>query len=234
MIRPVVKLRPEVMEPGRSTLVDRYLGEPQHAWRLRLASAPPESPLEGVDVELIDTTDHPQVRTEHATLWHLLWVRDEAAGGVTIDDHSWPIAPGDTAPVPAGAPLIADGGQLGLAIRVRDATAAITPPTHGTDRFFGHNRQTLASTLGDIRLCRWKLTQPLALAEHYAYPVLMTALARSVVIRTESMVDQLRQGEIARIDPTTEPVVTPDGLAYLLTIDRPATGMVRPTADLPH
>jgi hypothetical protein len=107
-----------------------------------------------------------------------------------------------------------------VAITVPGTTTVPAPPTHGTEHFFGYNRQTLAFEVGGVRVCRWKLTQPLALVEYYPAPVAMMALARTLVIRTATTVDRLAQGQLAIVDPTANPIVTPDGLAYLLTIDR--------------
>jgi hypothetical protein len=204
------------------TLIDRYLGASDRA---RVVAWPPQA-LPGIALTLVDTTNEPAVHPPCDTtpfLWHVLWARDEGAASVTISsddgDRAWPIAPGDTVPVPAGSRLRADGGQLGLAISVPDGNVTPAPPTHGAERFFGYNRRTVSFETGAARLCRWKLTQPLALAAHHTTPLVVMALARSIVVRTATSIDWLTQGDVATIDPSTDPIVSPDGLAYLFTIE---------------
>ncbi len=205
---------------GGPTLIDRYLGRDDHARRGRWVGPP----LDGViEVALHDTcasTATIDTRDTVATIWHVLWVRDDAAASVAIGEDAWPIAPGDTVVVPPGEALYLEGRQLAVKIAIPGVETHPEPPTHGLERFAGYNRQTIYRQAGAIRLCRWKLTQPLALAAHHPGPVLTLALARDSTIRTSTAIDRLRQGELALIDPATNPTVAPDGLSYLLTIDR--------------
>ena len=210
---------------GTATLVDRYLGRSGHGRRAAFAGIPDDHPLSHVGLELIDTSVDFSVRFPERSmvLWHVLWVRDEPDATVTIsstgESHTWPIAPGDSVPVPRDATLLAAGGQLGLAIAMPDTDIASMPPTHGRDRFFGHNRQTTSYRTTGLRVTRWKLTQPLALGAHVDGPCLVMALARDAVIRASASIDRLTQGDVAVIDPAADPVILPDGLAYLLTVE---------------
>ncbi len=177
-----------------------------------------------LEIALIDTTDRTEQLTfpGGAVMWHVLWMRDEANATATVGtaQQRWPIAPGDTVGVPQGSSLTATGGQLAVAVRVADQDVEPAPPTHGEEHYVGYNRLTEAFQIGNIRLRRWKLTQPLALADHYTSPVTMLALARPMVIRTAGTVNRLAQGDAASIDPATNPIAMPDGLGYLLTLDR--------------
>ncbi len=229
MMRAVHRLRfaPDPASTTRETRIDRYLGRTDHARRGRWASAQDSTGLGNITISLIETSAAAGTIAplgDAATIWHVLWVRDEDASLVTIAGDTWPIAPGDSVIAPPGEAIVADGGQLAIAINVPHADATVTPPTHGEERFFGYNRQTICCRAGDIRLCRWKLTQPLALADHHPDPVLTLALARDSTIRTSTTIDRLRQGELAVIDPTANPIVTPGGLSYLLTLDREPSG----------
>jgi hypothetical protein len=224
-MRPVLRRRfhPGELARDRPTPIDRYLGRDDHARTGHWTPAPRETVLAGIEVELIVTgipTKTIEPRKGATTIWHVLWVGDDASGTVTVDGHTWPVAPGDSIVAPPESSLRADGGQLAVAIAVPGADASLAPPTHGDERFHGYNRQTICCRVGEIRLCRWKLTQPLDLAEHHPAPALVLALARDSVVRTATSIDRLAQGELAAVDPAARPVVTPDGLSYLLTIDR--------------
>ena len=224
MMRSVQRLRfqPAAHLP-RVTRIDRYLNRDDHASGGSWATAPTWTELDSVEVSLVDTsstTGELAPQDDAAMIWHVLWVRDERASRVTVDGSTWPIVPGDSIAVPPGTPLQAEAGQLAIAVSVPGSGATIAPPTHGEERFFGYNRQTVCRRVGGIRLCRWKLTQPLTLAEHHPRPVLTLGLARSSTIRTSAAIDWLGQGELVAIDPTAEPIITGDGLSYLLTIDR--------------
>jgi hypothetical protein len=227
-MRAVEPLRfaPDAIASGRMTRIDRYLDRADHARRGSWAPAPASTGLAGIDLALIDTTataGEVPSRPDAATVWHVLWARPEGGGSVTIgagDAAAWPIAPGDSVVAPPGMPLQAGGGQLAIALALPGRDALLAPPTHGSERYFGYNRLTTCCEIGDVRVCRWKLTQPLALAEHHPSPALVLALARTSVVRTASTIDILAQGELALVDPAADPVVTPDGLSYLLTIDR--------------
>lgn len=224
MMRSVQRLRfqPAAHLP-RVTRIDRYLNRDDHASGGSWATAPAWTELDSVEISLVDTsstTGELAPRDDAAMLWHVLWVRDERASRVTVDGSTWPIVPGDSIAVPPGTPLQAEAGQLAIAVSVPGSGAPIAPPTHGEERFFGYNRQTVCCRVGGIRLCRWKLTQPLTLAEHHPRPLLTLGLARSSTIRTSAAIDWLGQGELVAIDPTTDPIITGDGLSYLLTIDR--------------
>lgn len=224
-MRGVHRLRfePETHAPDRPTPIDRYLGRDDHAILGRWAPAPATSGLGGIELALRDTggpVAEIEARDDAATIWHVLWVRDETASRLSAGGAAWGIVPGDSVVVPPGATLRLEGRQLAVEIAVPGAGATAGPPTHGEDRFVGYNRQTTCCRAGDIRLSRWKLTQPLGLAEHHPAPALILALARSSVIRTANAIDQLVQGDLAVLDPAADPTVTPDGLSYLLTIDR--------------
>jgi hypothetical protein len=216
-----IPFRPEPPQAPRATPIDRYLGRDDRTRRGHWT--PGDGSLARLGISLIDTTGTTAgipARDDAACIWHVLWVRHEADARISVGADTWPIAPGDSVIVPPGSSSGATGGQLAVAIAVPDAGAATTPPTHGTERFFGFNRRTVCCRVGEVRLCRWKLTRPLALAEHHPESVLVLALARDAVIRTGTTIDRLAQGELALVDPAAGPVVTPDGLAYLLTIDR--------------
>lgn len=221
-----LRFHPDALAADGRTLIDRYLGRDDHARRGAWASAPKATGLSGIDVALLDTDETAgeiATRDDAATVWHVLWVREAAPATVTIAGdatRTWSIAPGDSMIVPPGASLRTGGGQLAVAVALPGRDASLAPPTHGEERFFGYNRQTVCCRVGDVRVCRWKLTQPLALAEHHPAPALVLALARTSVIRTRWTIDTLAQGELALIDPAANPIVTPDGLSYLLTIDR--------------
>lgn len=206
-----------------TSLIDRYAGRADHATVLRYAS--PDGHRH--DMVLLDSTERAEPLTfpNGAAMWHVLWVRDEANATVIVGtgQRRWSIAPGDTIGVPRGATLTATGGQLAVAVAVAGQNIEIAPPTHGTERYVGYNRLTEAFRIGTIRLRRWKLTEPLALADHYAAPATVLALARPMVIRAAGVVDRLTQGEAALIDPVTAPIAMPDGLGYLLTIDDTGT-----------
>jgi hypothetical protein len=222
-----LRFRPEVTADARPTLIDRYLDRGDNVRRGRWTAAPEDSRLADIVVSLIDTTGPSgpvATRDDAATIWHVLWVRGED-GSVQIGSETWPIAPGDTIVVPPGRSLRTGGGQLAVAIALPGRDAPLAPPTHGEERYFGHNRRTVCCRVGDVRLCRWKLTQPLALAEHHPDSALVLALARDSVIRTATTIDRLAQGELAVIDPAASSIVTPDGLSYLLTIDRDRAGV---------
>ncbi len=224
-MRAVHRLRfePATRAPNRPTPIDRYLGREDHAVHGRWAAAPATSGLGGIELALRDTggpLSEIEARDDAATIWHVLWVRDEAASRASVGDGAWAIVPGDSVVVPPGATLRLEGRQLAVEIAVPGAEAPIEPPTHGEDRFVGYNRQTTCCRAGQLRLCRWKLTQPLALAQHHPAPALVLALARNSTIRTTTGIDYLVQGDLALIDPGADLTVTPDGLSYLLTIDR--------------
>ena len=166
----------------RVTRIDRYLNRDDHASGGSWATAPAWTELDSVEISLVDTsstTGELAPQDDAAMIWHVLWVRDERASRVTVDGSTWPIVPGDSIAVPPGTPLQAEAGQLAIAVSVPGSGATIAPPTHGEERFFGYNRQTVCRRVGGIRLCRWKLTQPLTLAEHHPRPVLTLGLARS-------------------------------------------------------
>ena len=228
--RPLQRLR---MEPDASTreqdgsLIDRYLGTSFGSGRITYVGIPLDHPLAGVQLHLIDTsyTAAPAIDQARTMIWHVLWVRDEDSATVSISssqqERAWRIAPGDSIFVPADASFATDGGQLALAITIPEGNpleSRVDPPTHGTDQFFGYNRQTTALMAGGLKVSRWKLTQPLAFADHYRSRCIVVALARNVTVRTTSTIDLLNQGQAALVDPMTDPIISPDGLAYLLTI----------------
>lgn len=229
--RPLQRLR---IEPDALTreqdgsLIDRYLGTSFGSGQIAYVGIPSDHPLAGVQLHLIDTsyTAAPAIDQVRATIWHVLWVRDENSATVSISsphqEETWRIAPGDSILVPAAASFATDGGQLALAITIPEGNpleSRADPPTHGTDQFFGYNRHTAALMAGGLKVSRWKLTQPLAFADHYRSRCIVVALARNVTVRTTSTIDLLNQGQAALIDPMADPIISPDGLAYLLTIE---------------
>jgi hypothetical protein len=223
-MRAVHRLRfePATHATDQPTPIDRYLGREDHAIHGRWAPAPTTG-LGDIELALRDTggpTSEIESRDDAATIWHVLWVRNETASRVSVGDATWAIAPGDSMLVPPGATRRLEGRQLAFEIAVPGAEAPTEPPTHGEDHFVGYNRKTTCCRAGQLRLCRWKLTQPLALAAHHPAPTLVLALARNSIIRTTTEIDHLVQGDLALIDPAADPIVTPDGLSYLLTIDR--------------
>ena len=229
--RPLHRLRisPAPLTGAQSrSLIDRYLGTSFGTERISYTGIPNEQRWADIRLQLIDTSDDTDriIGQDRAAIWHVLWMRDEAAAAVTIassdQNDTWPIAPGDSVYVPSSASFTATGGQLALLVStsaVRSQEPVTGSPTHGTDRFFGHNRHTESLVAGGLRISRWKLTQPLAFADHYQSSCIIVALARNATVRTASTIDQVNQGQAALIDPATSPIVTPDGLAYLLTIE---------------
>lgn len=221
-----LQFQSEEVAPGGPTRIDRYLDRDDHARRGRWRAAPDDSGLADMEVSLIDTTGSAGrivTRDGAVTIWHVLWARHDD-GAVSVGSDTWPVAPGDSVVAPPGVSLRTGGDQLAIAIAVPGADATVAPPTHGEERYFGHNRRTICCRAGDVRLCRWKLTQQLALAEHHPTPTLVLALARDSVIRTATEIDRLAQGQLALVDPAANPIATPDGLSYLLTIDRDRAG----------
>ncbi len=228
MMRTVRRIRGNALDRGtddRDTLIDRYLGRDDHATHMVWRVGPDSPDRRGIDLALIDTTRRTSIPATGAsgTLWHVLWAGRENTASVEIrtdiERHEWPIAPGDTVPVPAGGGLVATGDQLAIAISTPGLDPELAPPAHGTDRFHGHNRETVAFAQGGLRVARWKLTQPLPLADHVASPIVVVALARSVVVQSGSEIEMLTQGEAAMVDPAARPIIAPDGLGYLLMVE---------------
>lgn len=213
-------------EQQERTLIDRYLGWSSSARKVEYSGV--SAGLgPNATVHLVDTSnsDGSGFTTRRPTLWHVLWIHDEASATATIssvEQHdTWPIAPGDSVYVPFSATLQFTGNQLALAIAAPEDSARgflAGPPTHGIDRFFGHNRRTTSFLFGGLDVSRWKITEPLSLAEHLQEPSIVITLAGKPVVRTPSAIETLPQGRAALIRPDVDPVIAPDGLAYLLVV----------------
>lgn len=212
-----------------STMLDRYCGNTSDAAAMDYV-LPHKMKHAGLgSIRLIDTDALP---AEHAiepgatmAHWHVLWVRDEPSGSVTLSsastEHTWPIAPGDTVSIPPGYRLGATGGQLAVAItEARSATIERPPepPSHGHDQFAGYNRHTTLTRSGSLALVRWKLTEPLDIRQHHAGDLLLVILAGKPAILTGSTVIAPRRGRAVIAPERSEPRVLPNGLSYLLAV----------------
>ena len=209
------------------TLVDHYLGSSTKAsaieyLNLKNATGP------NVAMQLVDKTANTDSGffVELPTLWHVLWIRDEASATVEIVSgnrkEAWPIAPGDSCFVPRSATVRASGDQLALAISVASGLpdrGKGGQPTHGIDQMFGHNRKTTSYLVGGVAISRWKLTEPLRLTEHAQGSVIVLVLAGKLAIRTADTIDLLTRGQAALITLESDVVISPDGLGYLLLIE---------------
>lgn len=210
------------------TLIDRYAGRDDHATCLRYIVPNKVQPNPSPDIMLVDTSlDRevlPRLASTGGSIWHVIWVGNEADATATIDasaDKSiWPIAPGDSLRVPASADLRASGSQLGILITTskEDTSLALSSPTHGVDDFQGHNRRTTYPMLGDIATHRWKITQPLDLSRHHDRPVIVFSLAGDPAIASPTESLTLRRGQAVIVDPDQSITVYPSGLAYIYTI----------------
>jgi hypothetical protein len=210
------------------TLIDRFAGRDNHATCLRylVPEEVRQSPSPGI--MLADTSLNkdvlPRLTPDGGSIWHVIWVQDEANTTATVETVSgtstWPIAPGDSIRVPAGAGLQITGGQLGVLITVPTphAPLALASPTHGDDDFHEHNRRTTYPTLDSTATHRWKITQPLDLSRHHDHPVIVFSLAGDLAIATPTESLTLRRGE-AVIAKTDRPItIYPAGLSYVYTI----------------
>lgn len=213
-----------------ASLIDRYLGSTDSTSAVEYSSLGSAS-SPNVALRLVDTTAQPNLgnKNEQPMLWHVLWIRDEASAAVEIESGDrndiWPIAPGDSCFVPAGATLRTSGDQLALAISLTGDSLPDTqygPPTHGVDQMYGHNRKTTAFLFGNIAVSRWKLTEPLHPTEHANSNIIVFALAGALVVRTSTTIDPLSRGQAVSVIPESDIVITPDGLGYLLVIEAKA------------
>ncbi|MBA2290595.1 MAG: hypothetical protein H0V98_09480 [Chloroflexia bacterium] len=232
MIQRSLRLLPTVPDASTvsesTTLIDRYTGRDDHATCLRYVFPEQVHQSPNPGIMLVDTSMDEHVLSRltsiDASIWHVVWVRDEAKATATIDASEgtsmWPIAPGDSIRVPSGAGLQITGGQLGVLITVPTphAPLALASPAHGVDDFHEHNRRTTYPTLDSTATHRRKITQPLDLSRHHDNPVIVFSLAGDLAIATPTESLTLRRGE-AVIAKTDRPVtIYPAGLSYVYTI----------------
>ncbi|MDQ3525254.1 MAG: hypothetical protein M3451_09400, partial [Chloroflexota bacterium] len=138
-----IRLLPTLPDPASmsaaSTLIDRFAGRDNHATCLRylVPEEVRQSPSPGI--MLADTSLNkdvlPRLTPDGGSIWHVIWVQDEANTTATVETVSgtstWPIAPGDSLRVPAGANLRPTGGQLGILISRsgQETSTELPPPT---------------------------------------------------------------------------------------------------------
>ncbi len=213
---------------AKPTLIDRYAGRDDDATCLCYVIPEQLRPNPPHGVMLVDTSVDedplPRMGSTGGSIWHVIWVSDEANASATVNSPGgtfrWPIAPGDSVGVPAGAGLRIIGGQLGLLITdsTHHTPHAFSPPTHGIDDFHGHNRRTTYPMLGGIATHRWKITQPLDLSRHHDRPVIVVSLAGDLTIASPTESLTLSQGQAVIADPERAITIYPAGLAYVYTI----------------
>lgn len=169
-------------------------------------------------LSLLDSGTNPSEQTaEGDTTLHVLWQAHEPDAWISISGEKLPIAPGDSVGVPAGDSWLLSPDQLVVSI-ARRSSAMVMPvgPTHGDDRFDGHNRETTPARMG---LARWKLTEPLTLEDSSADRILVSLFA-DIAVQHDGSVTMLRQGEASVIRPGTGRItLVPNGLSYVLVID---------------
>lgn len=169
-------------------------------------------------LSLLDSGSSPQDQTaEGDTIIHVLWQMHEPDAWISISGETFPIAPGDSVGIPAGDSWTLSPDQLVVSISRRAHAMVIPlPPTHGTDRFVGHNRETSPAGMS---LSRWKLTEPLTL-EATSSDRILVSLYADIAVQYPGGVTMLRQGQASVIRPGTERItLVPNGLSYVLVID---------------
>lgn len=169
-------------------------------------------------LSLLDSGTVPvEQAAEGDTTLHVLWQSHEPDAWITISGERFPILPGDSVGIPAGDSWRLSPDQLVISI-TRRSSSMVMPiePLHGADRFDGHNRETTPAGMG---LARWKLTEPLSLANTAADQILVSLYA-DLAIQYDGGVVMLRQGEASVIRPGTGHItLVPNGLTYVLVID---------------
>lgn len=161
---------------------------------------------------------------EGDTCVHVLWQAHEVGAEIDIEGERHPIAPGDTAWVPAGDAWWLSPNQVAIQISMRSHALALPiAPTHGEDRFVGHNRESQYPSPG-LSVCRWKLTEPLTISEPDR-DVILIGLYNDIALQWEGGVSMLPQGEAVALRPapnirpgTGQITLVPNGLSYVLVI----------------
>lgn len=153
------------------------------------------------------------------TTFHILWQMDEDDAWIEADGKCFPIAPGDSMSVPAGASIRQAAGMLLLRVEANSATLdGILSPSHGTETFEGYNRRTDYETPAAFALRRWKITQPLAIPAA-AEPYAIVDLAGPLGITWPGGTDLVGRGECLLVPPAAGPItLLPDGLGYAVTV----------------
>lgn len=172
-------------------------------------------------LSVIDSGHH---ATEHIaegdTCVHVLWQADERDAHILIGGDRFEISPADSTWIPAGDAWQLSPDQLVICIVGKSRSLAVPiEPTHGEDRFVGHNRETLAPASSGLSMSRWKLTGPLQLEES-DQEIILVGLYADVAIQFDGGVSMLPQGEASVIRPGMGRItLVPNGLSYLLAIN---------------
>jgi len=172
-------------------------------------------------VSIVDSGDRPGERVaEGDTAVHVLWQPDQRDAVIEIGTDRYPIAPGDTALIPAGDSWQLSPNTLVTEIAVRGNSLALpVPPTHGDYHFSGHNRESRYPAMGSVRLSRWKLSENLRMPVPVTERILI-GLYNDIAMQYPGGVSMLRKGETSVIRPATgEITLVPNGLSYVLVID---------------
>lgn len=159
-------------------------------------------------------------RAEGDTCIHVLWQANESEASIRIGEEQLAISPGDTTWIPAGDTWQLSADQLAICIVVRSNTLAMPiKPSHGEERFVGHNRETHVPKTSGISLRRWKLTEPLTI-EASDEEIILVGLYADIAIQFAGGVTMLTQGEASVIRPGTGQItLIPNGLSYILILD---------------
>lgn len=207
-----------LIEPGTSEhrLLRAVLGveAPQpHIRRIRLVEMPRWT------ASLLDTGGGDLLSEARDLTFHVLWQLHEENAAIAVDGAPYPIAPGDTMSVPAGAEVVPAPRMLLAMIEASTSTLRrVIPPSHGEESFEGYNRRTTYETPDAFTMERWKITQPLPLPAS-PVPFAIIDLADPLGMAWRGGVDLIGRGECRLIEPETGPVtLLPDGLGYALVI----------------
>lgn len=169
-------------------------------------------------LSLLDSGNTPTEQiAEGDTCIHILWQANESGASIDIGGERFAIAPGDFTWIPAGDSWQLSPDQLVLSIvESRGHLALPIEPTHGEDRFIGHNRE---SRVPGRQVSRWKLTESLTLPESDS-ELIFVSLYGDIAIQVDGSVTMLRQGETSVIRPGTgRTTLVPNGLSYVLVLN---------------
>lgn len=172
-------------------------------------------------VSIVDSGTMPEERVaEGDTAVQVLWQQDEHDTAIVIGTDRYPIAPGDTAMIPAGDRWRLPPDTLVIVVAVRNHSLALPiPPTHGDYHFDGHNRESRYPGSPALHLSRWKITERLTVSAPQSERVLI-GLYNDVAIQHAGGISMLRKGEASVIRPGSGGItLVPNGLSYVLVID---------------
>ena len=164
---------------------------------------------------------------------HLLWTAPGSDAAILLYEASSDEAiehscvPGDFLLVPPRVTFAVGAGILAVVAGTQDIQpiAANAPsaspqsgrgPTHGLPVFAGYNRQTFGVATPNLALCRWKLTQPQAIAAPPDRPLWLSNLVEPVAISWREGTDLLGRTEGIFLPPGCEVTVIPNDLGYVL------------------